>query len=80
MYGLKIYQNKLARELNRNSTKDYASEVAQDKYVERRKDCKPKGKWSASLAGVIEEKLLLTWFPEQIVGWLQELHLSFKNI
>lgn len=45
------------------------SEVAHETYIERRKDCKPKGKWSVSLANM-EGKLQLTWFPEQIIGRL----------
>ena len=66
--------------MNRNRTKEYASEVAQVKYVENRKACKPTGKWSDSLAEIIEEKLQLTWSPEQIIGRLVELKLSFKTI
>ncbi|MCK0473986.1 IS30 family transposase [Halalkalibacter sp. APA_J-10(15)] len=77
---LNRHHSTIARELKRNSTKEYASEVAQQMYVERRKDCKPKGKWSAYLAEIIEEKLQLTWSPEQIIGRLPELNLSFKTI
>jgi IS30 family transposase len=48
--------------------------VAQEKYIERRKDCKPKEKWSVSLG-----KLQLTWSLEQIIGRLSELNISFKT-
>jgi transposase, IS30 family len=77
---LNRHHSTIARELNRNSTKEYVSEVAQVKYVDRRKACKPTGKWSDSLAEVIEEKLQLTWSPEQIIGRLVGLKLSFKTI
>jgi len=56
---LNRHYSTMARELKRNSTNEYASEVAQKKYIERRKDCKPKGKWSVSLVKIIEGKLQL---------------------
>nr|BAD18233.1 N-terminal region of transposase of IS658 [Halalkalibacterium halodurans] len=54
---LNRHHSTIARELKRNCTKEYVSEVAHARYVERRKDCKPKGKWSSELAAIIEEKL-----------------------
>ncbi|BAB06243.1 IS30-like element IS658 family transposase [Halalkalibacterium halodurans] len=77
---LNRHHSTIARELKRNRTKEYVSEVAHERYVERRKGCKPKGKWSPELATIIEEKLQLTWSPEQIIGRLSELNLSFKTI
>lgn len=47
---LNRHHSTIARELKRNCTKEYVSEVAHERYVERRKGCKPKGKWSPELA------------------------------
>jgi IS30 family transposase len=41
---LNRHHSTIARELKRNRTKEYVSEVAHERYVERRKGCKPKGK------------------------------------
>lgn len=79
---LKRHHSPIARELKRNVQEDgtYRSEKAQEAYVERRSSCKPIGKWSVELAKKIQEKLELTWSPEQIQhGCLQGI-LSFKTI
>lgn len=78
---LKRHHSTIARELNRNSSDDsYLCENAQDQYQERRTSCKPVGKWTPKLAQIIEEKLRLTWSPEQITGRLDEVNVSFKTI
>lgn len=80
---LKRHHSTISRELKRNSremTNAYSCEDAQNKYVDRRKSCVPKGKWSPDLAKMIEDKLKLTWSPEQIVGRLKDINLSFKSI
>lgn len=71
----------ISRELKRNSQKEsYKSEYAQEKYNERRLNCGRVGKWSPELAGIIHEKLNLTWSPEQITGRLFQGSISFKTI
>lgn len=71
----------ISRELKRNSQKgSYKSEHAQDNYNERRNNCGRIGKWSPELAEIINEKLELTWSPEQIVGRLFLGSISFKTI
>ena len=71
----------ISRELNRNSQRgSYQSEDAQEHYNKRRLNCGRIGKWSPELADVINEKLNLTWSPEQIVGRLFQGSVSFKTI
>ncbi|WP_047982132.1 IS30 family transposase [Ornithinibacillus contaminans] len=71
----------ISRELKRNSQRGlYQSEKAQENYNERRLNCGRIGKWSLELAEVINEKLVLTWSPEQIVGRLFQGSISFKTI
>jgi IS30 family transposase len=71
----------ISREIRRNTVESrYCKEVAQVQYTERRKDCKPKGKWVQTLGQLIEEKLQETWSPEQIVGKLLQGHISVKTI
>jgi len=71
----------ISRELKRNSQDgSYQSEHAHQNYAQRRLHCGRIGKWSSELAKVINEKLRLTWSPEQIVGRLFQGSLSFKTI
>lgn len=72
----------ISRELQRNDSQsgEYKSEVAQMLYQDRRKHCVPKGKHNVEIVLLIEEKLKLTWSPEQIVGRLFQGILSFKTI
>lgn len=71
----------ISREINRNLQDDsYTSEHAQDNYIHRRSHCGRMGKWSKDLAEIINEKLELTWSPEQIVGRLFQGSISFKTI
>lgn len=75
------HHSTIARELKRNSNQEaYHSEDAQNQYTNRRKECKPKGKLTSYLIHLIEEKLKLTWSPEQIIGRLLQGQLSFKTI
>jgi len=78
---LKRHHSTIARELLRNQTKNnYDSQQAQKEYEQRRQRSKPLGKWSTSLSEIINEKLKLTWSPEQIVGRLFQGKLSFKTL
>lgn len=75
------HHSTIARELKRNSIQEaYHSEDAQNQYTNRRQACKPNGKLTSHLIYLIEEKLKLTWSPEQIVGKLLQGQLSFKTI
>lgn len=76
------HHSTIARELKRNKAEDdsYCPETAQSSYHERRKHSRPKGKWTDVLARTIEEKLQLTWSPEQIAGRLAGVVPSFKTI
>ncbi len=79
---LKRHHSSVAREVKRNAQENdtYCSKKAQEKYVQRRKSCKPIGKWSRELAKKIQEKLEITWSPEQIqYGYLKD-EISFKTI
>ncbi|MNZ82449.1 Integrase core domain protein [compost metagenome] len=57
----------IARERKRGSKGNtYRAETAQIAYSERREGSKSPGRFTAELAGEINEKLRLTWSPEQI--------------
>ncbi|AFM00783.1 transposase, IS30 family [Desulfitobacterium dehalogenans ATCC 51507] len=78
---LKRHHSTIARELQRNQINNsYTSQQAQKTYEQRRRKSKPTGKWSTSLATIINRKLKLTWSPEQIVGRLFQRQLSYKTI
>lgn len=68
------HHSTIAREIKRNLFQfSYHSVAAQERYNERRKASVPKGKWTLSLARQIEEKLAMTWSPEQIAARLGKL-------
>jgi IS30 family transposase len=71
----------ISRELKRNSSKSaYIPEAAPEEYNSRRKRCSRKSKWSLRLAATINEKLELTWWPEQIPSRLFSETLCFKTL
>ncbi|PAD37290.1 helix-turn-helix domain-containing protein, partial [Terribacillus sp. 7520-G] len=72
------HHSTISRELERNSEGSYKADSADRVYQKRREFCIPKGKWKEELRVVIEEKLKLTWSPEQIQGRLGII--SFKTI
>ncbi|WP_340081424.1 IS30 family transposase [Terribacillus sp. FSL K6-0262] len=72
------HHSTISRELERNSEGSYKADSADRMYQKRREFCIPKGKWKEELRVVIEEKLKLTWSPEQIQGRLGII--SFKTI
>lgn len=64
---LKRHPSTIARELQRGRIEGcYTAQTAQAAYQERRTVSAPKGKYTLELAEEIEEKLKLTWSPEQI--------------
>lgn len=61
------HHSAIAREIERGSVEgEYQAETAQIAYQDRRKASKPRGRFTVELAGELEEKLQLTWSPEQI--------------
>ncbi len=69
----------ISRELKRNPHCD--SSHADQRYVERKKKCGARTKFTLEKGVRILEKLQETWSPEQIAGRLfQEEGLSFKTI
>jgi IS30 family transposase len=69
----------IGRELGRNKEKEpYKAEKAQEAYYKRREVSKPIGKYTSELAAIIQEKLQLTWSPEQIAGRMKTV--SFKTM
>ena len=69
----------ISRELKRNP--HYDSSHADQRYVERKKKCGARTKFTLEKGVRILEKLQETWSPEQIAGRLfQEEGLSFKTI
>lgn len=75
------HHSSIARELVRNTTKDiYIAEDAHQCYKKRRIHSKPRGKYDKTIAAIVEEKLLLTWSPEQIAQTAALGKVSFKTI
>lgn len=76
----------ISRELNRNFTHmydipTYYPHTAHKKYLFRRSFCHRGMFWNKEVINYINEKLLLTWSPEQIANTPCELKLpSFKTI
>lgn len=69
------------REVKRNtSNMVYSSASAQSTYHDRRRNSKPKGKWTDQLSTIIEGKLTATWSPEQIANTVTSNIVSFKTI
>jgi len=69
------------RESDRNKTETgYTGVSAESAYRTRRRNSKPKGKQSDTLASIIEQKLLATWSPEQIANTETFGIVSFKTI
>ena len=76
------HHSSIARELVRNATTEnvYLAEDAHQSYENRRTHSKPHGKYDKAIADVIEEKLRLTWSPEQIAQAATLGKVSFKTI
>lgn len=76
------HHSSIARELLRNKTTHnrYSAEIAHNSYKNRRINSKPKGKDDKTTIAVIEEKLSLTWSPEQIANTATLGKVSFKTI
>lgn len=76
----------ISREINRNKTfmnckPAYYPHTAQKKYLLRRSYCHRGMFWNEDVINYINDKLLLTWSPEQIANTPCELTLpSFKTI
>lgn len=78
---LNRHHSSISREIRRNITSTgYAGESAQMAYDTRRKQSKPKGKYTERLAELITDKLLATWSPEQIANTETLGIVSFKTI
>jgi transposase, IS30 family len=75
------HHSSIARELLRNITAaTYRAEDAQQSYEKRRMKSKPHGKHDQTILAGIEEKLCLTWSPEQIAHTTMLGKVSFKTI
>lgn len=79
---LNRHHGSIARELHRNTPNNqpYRAEAAL-LLVDRRRQKRPRpSKCSFARKVIIEEKLRLTWSPEQIAQGLPDLKISFKTI
>lgn len=75
------HHSTIDRELTRNDAKTkYHAPKAYEAYTIRRKNSKPKGKYTNEIAVVIKEKLTATWSPEQIANTTLKGKVSFKTI
>src|SRR4051794_17791066 len=81
---LERHPSTIARELRRNRKENYCAEAAQGAYQKRRKELAYKGKLTPALVKFIEQKLEMSWSPEQIAGYLATQKgfekVSFKTI
>lgn len=68
----------VSRELNRNP--HYQCNQAQERYKQKKTNCGAKSKLTSEIKEKVQEKLTLTWSPEQIVGRLFQGKISFKTI
>jgi len=72
---LKVSQSTISRELSRNTGKrgyriKQAQSLAQDRRLLSRKGIK----MTSNLIALIDSKIYMKWSPEQISGWLKEVH------
>lgn len=75
------HHSSIARELVRNTIETkYRAEEAQQSYEKHRRNSSPHGKQNQTILTSIEEKLRLTWSPEQIASTTMEGRVSFKTI
>ncbi len=81
---LKRSRSTISREIERNSGgRGYRPKQAQEKSAERRSLASTRQKkMKGELLGLIEDKLLLDWSPEQISGWLKasDILISHESI
>ncbi|MFB5085741.1 IS30 family transposase [Psychrobacillus sp. PGGUH221] len=68
----------ISRELKRHE--NCTAEEAHIRYQLNKSNCGAKSKFTPELKEAVQEKLLDTWSPEQIVGRLYKGRLSFKTI
>lgn len=75
------HHSSIARELARNKNNNtYYAEIAEKQSVQRRKNTNKHYKASKENITLIEEKLALTWSPEQISNTVLRGQISFKSI
>ena len=74
------HHSTISRELNRNTEENYCAENAHQKYISRRNNSKPHGKYSCDLAQSIDNALYNIWSPEQISHTLTKGVVCFKTI
>jgi IS30 family transposase len=78
------HHSTIARELKRNQNKNYCATVSQRAYQERKQSQLSKKKLTPSLIRFIEQKLSISWSPEQIAGYMESKgyaeKVSFKSI
>lgn len=78
---LNRHHSTVSREIFRNSFGKYQAEKAEANYQKRRISSKPVGKISTEIRTIIEEQMVATWSPEQIVNRLTSaVPISFKTI
>jgi IS30 family transposase len=80
--SLNRHHASIARELKRNAidNKTYHAETASRLAIRRQMNRKHSSKCTFARRVIIEEKLRLTWSPEQISNGLPDLKISFKTI
>ena len=78
---LNRHHSSVSREVFRNSFGKYQAEKAEANYQKRRISSKPVGKFSNEIRTIIEEQMVATWSPEQIVNRLTSaVPISFKTL
>lgn len=77
---LNRHHSSIAREIKRNCSLKYDAETAHALYKYRRQKSVSKGKYNELLGNEIENKLNITWSPEQIANTSTIGAVSFKTI
>ena len=77
-HRLKRHPSTISRELTRHA--GCSADQAQARYQENKANCGAKLKLTTEMKEAVQEKLVETWSPEQIIGRLYQGKLSFKSI
>ena len=75
------HRSTIDREIERNSVDGvYIAETSHLRYLDRRKECHCKGKFTEELGFIIADKIQLTWSPEQIANTVLKGKATTKTI
>ena len=75
------HRSTIDREIKRNSVNGiYIGAISHLKYLNRRKNCHSKGKYTKEIANLIADRIQATWSPEQIANTVAKNKATTKTI